>query len=556
METFGNYALKLAEHFHNLSNSKKYRTRAEIIDANEVLDKEKFINEQEKLIEDLSSLRKQYESLIKKDPARRKGKERLKLIESMGTLLDKLEMYPPKSDITALPLIDLERERLEYEIEVSDIIETVRKFGLGDLQEEWKDLFRGTALEFLVIAGESVDEMHHEFVRGFVTALLEDGRDMKSFLSALKDNPLVIVDSILEPLKLLGNLDWETVKMMPEIIDVISEGMLQKISDSDGEYAPFLAGKISASVITALLFKNFSSLKKIHGVLKHADKAASGTKMASKMIMQMGDNYSLLTEGKNYRILIENLYLKFPQMDIFEVREAVERMIRMVLTLPSAKQAEAVNSLLRFLNTRKLSDLKSNKDLEKWLSGWLQKVEKNEVVSRGLELWDDRFEQEAEQVEFTETKLEEMEDEIDKRNIFREFFAENGNLILDELELDKEVEEFNAMLNEVESKGKIALRKFVFENRSLFRRLVLDVTPFGWRVDFEEIAPGIVSKIQAYIGLGDLFAENELMLGFQVTYPGGYNGDKVLIATKRNGRKYENKDGKYLAIFSGCDIII
>lgn len=584
--------LEYASKMH-VSNTKKYYTRQEIESSKENIDKEAYLKVQDRLIKKLDSSLKDYKNFLKNDPARRQGKKRLEKVKSMKDIFDDISLYPPKEMLADLPLFDLEIEKLEYEIEVSEIIQMVRTLGTSELQAGARDKLRGTPLDFLVHASESVDEMHHEFVRGFVVTLMEDGRDMKSFLSAMKEDPSLLIDSIVAPLKLLWELDWEDIKALPVILKA-ADSFFDKMKNSDGEYAPFVAGKIAATLCTMLVFKQFSGLQKLHRFLKHADKAASATKLNSKLLLQMGDNYSLLTDQKYYNLLLKELYYRFPENDMIMTRAAVEKMIRKVLTLPPERQAKAMNALMRFVASGKAEDIKTSEDLEKWFKAWVQKTKIDSNLKKEIDEWDETFEEfrvknksEIEEIDDLTKKitldLNEFKNEVDEVLVVPIIKKDSSEEVLVEVSRE-EIENPNLEIirNYFEYReddplpryGKESMtifendlrrmlgektkefHKYIFDNRETFRDLILEVTPFGWEVSFEHFKEDIRDELESKIGLGELFADHELKTHFEVVYPKFYKGKHSLEAIERKGRKYLNKDGEYVAIFTGCDIII
>jgi hypothetical protein len=337
--------------------------------------------------------------------------------------------------------------------------------------------------------------------------------------------------------------NWPKIK---EILDVLNSDFWNKLEDSDGGYAAFLAGQVFGFIAISVMTGTLSGLNKLGKFLRFIGFVGiAGKKAKMKLIATMSDGYEFLTNPEIHEKLLRVFHKKLPELGLVNLREGLEAMIMFTIALPPNEQSMVVEALLEFVASGDLKKLQENEHLKKWISMWLQREQEKEEISVGTNLWDKRYDEE-----------ENLPDQSPDIQWEEDFWTSFGLMDLRDKTEGEVQDRFLDEYMKILETDKKTIRNFTYENREKVRKLILDETPFGWRVNFRHLMPGIVSKLQAYVGLGDLFNEDELPIGFTVTYPNGYHGKKALIANTRKGRKYLNKEDKYLAIFDDCDIII
>lgn len=512
-------------------------------------DKDAFLEKQEKYLTQLDSKIGAYKLFIEKDPSRSKVDERIELLENIQEVYGKIMLEPSMSVMYEMPFFDLELEKLKNEKVVIEFLNEIRNPN-GIFGNDIRDMAKGTVLEFAFEFEKNANELHQDFVRGFVLTFMKEGKQAHTYYEVFKDDPNKARSIMADSMKMLIETDWqETWPKIKEILDVINGDFWKNMVESEGGYAAFVGGKIFGFIAISVMTGSLSGLNKLGFFLKYIGLMGIGAKrMEMKYIATLSDGYDLLTNPQIHEDLLRLFHQKLPELSLVNLREGLEAMIRYVISLPPVEQSEAVAVLLEFIASGDLKKLQKNKYFKKWISMWLQRDEGNEQISVGTKLWDDRYDKETISEGADTHKADKIAEEM--------YWTRYGLMDLREADPVDPMIEFKEKFMDILDTDKGTIREFTYENRELVRKLILDETPFGWRVNFRNLMEGIVTKLQAHVGLGDLFSEEELKLGFTVTYPLGYHGKKALIATSRNGRKYLNKDKKYLAIFDDCDIII
>ncbi len=513
--------------------------------------KQEFLEKQRKIIANLETRVESYKLFIESDPSRSHIEKRIEMLENMRELYSDLMLEPPQELMYEMPLIDLELEKLRNEQIVIEFLDELKSSD-GLLGEKLRKLFEDSPLRFVVDLEQSADELHSDFVRGFALTMMNEGKQVHTYFEIFKEDPERASQMLEDSFEILFQQDWsELWPMLQEVAGVVSEDMWKKIYESDGAYASFLAGKVTAFIMISVLTGSLSGLNKMGKFVKFAGMAGiAGKRLEMKYIASLSDGYDFLTNPEIHEKLLRMLHKKLPELGIVNLRGGLEAMIRYIIVLPPGDQSEAVSVLLDFVAQNDLSILQKSEHFKKWISMWIQREEDNEQIGVGTKLWDDRYENEVEEVapSVDDQKMDEIMQEY--------FWGLYGIPEFKEEKAQNNLDEFKGEFLKVLQGEKEEIRKFSYENRELVRKLILEETPFGWRVSFRNLMTGIVTKLQTHVGLGDIFGDDELEVPFSVTYPRGYHGKDALVATERKGRKYLNKDGKYLAIFDDCDIII
>lgn len=524
-------------------------TPDQIRKLNWIEDKEKFIENQERYIQNLEVKLKEYDSLVEKDPSRSLVEKRLEKLEEIRLFFGKIMIQPKDELLVKLPLIDLEIEKLQKEKIVMEFLWEVRRPD-GLLGKEIKESLADTPLKFLVEFNDDTNAGYMDFVRGFVMSIMSEAKAGASFLEIIKNDPEAAIDLIVSP---FTSVSIENLKklyeIMPEIGGIMMDNFIGKIRKSDGKYLAYISGRLFGVLGMSMATGSLLPLKKFNKFVGLVSKASlSGGRATMKYVGMTGDAYEILNNEDLHEQTLRILHKKLPEIDLMNLRDGLKKMIRFMISLPPEKQAREIATLMKFLDTEKLKDLQKSEQMNIWIGMWLQRQESQEQIGIGLKLWSDKFQNIVSKKKTHKIK-QDTDEEIDN------FFLNTIGLPYVESEVDR-MERFKEDLFEVLNSNKQEIREFVYENRELMRKLILIETPFGWKVSFKSLMEGIVTKLQSHVGLGDLFSEEELRVGFSVIYPQEYNGDKILLAKSRKGRQYLNKDGKYLAIFDDCDIII
>lgn len=516
---------------------------------NWIEDKDKFLENQERYIQDVEFKLREYDSLVEKDPSRSLVEKRLGKLEEMRQVFGKVMIQPKDELLVKLPLIDLEIEKLQKEKIVMEFLWEVRRPD-GLLGKEIKESLADTPLKYLIEFNDDTNDGYMDFVRGFVISIMSEAKAGASFLEIIKNDPEAAIDLIVSP---FTSVSIENLKklyeIMPEIGGIMMDNFIGKIRKSDGKYLAYISGRLFGVLGMSMASGSLLPLKKFNKFVGLVSKASlSGGRSTMKYIGMTGDAYEILNNEELHEQILRILHKKLPEIDLMNLRDGLEKMIRFMMSLPPEKQAREIATLMKFLDTEKLKDLQKSEQMNIWVGMWLQRQESQEQIGIGLRLWSDKFEKIVSKKKTHKIK-QNTDEEIDN------FFLNTIGLPYVESEVDR-MQRFKDELYEVLNGNKVEIREFVYENRELMRKLILIETPFGWKVSFKSLMEGVVTKLQSHVGLGDLFSKEELQCGFSVIYPNDYNGDKVLIAESRKGRQYLNKDGKYLAIFDDCDIII
>jgi hypothetical protein len=508
---------------------------------------DEFLERQNKHIANLEAKVESYKLFAGKDPSRSMIEERVEMLENMRKLYGKIMIEPPKEIMYKMPLLDLELEKLKNELIVIELLEEIRRPN-GLFGEEIKNYLLDSPIGFVVEFENAGTDLYMDFVRGFVMTLMNEGKNMHTYIEVWKDDPGRARKMIQDTLKLLSEQNW--IEMWPKIKNIgamWTESYWTSLRESDGAYASFLAGKVCAFFAISALTGGMAGIAKLNKLAKYTGAAAISMKRQEvKYIATLSDGYDFLTNEKAHEDLLRLFHKKLPEVSVVNLREGLESMIRYVISLPPAEQSAAVEKMLEFVNSEDLKKLQENPHFNLWIEMWLQREESNEQISIGAEIW-----------KKGQKNTRKVSDQKIIDEIAQDFFWNRYGVA--EFQVDtvvSEMEGFKKDFFEVLEKDKTSIQEFTYENRDLVRKLILIETPFGWRVNFRNLMEGIVTKLQTHVGIGDLFSLEELPASFSVVYPDGYNGDDVLIAKTRKGRKYLNKDGKYLAIFDDCDIII
>lgn len=514
---------------------------------NWIEDSDLFLERQNKLMANLEAKVESYRLFVEKDPSRSNVAERIELLENMRELYGKIMIEPPKEIMYKMPLLDLEIEKLKTEKIVIELIEELRRPN-GVFGEEVRNYLLDSPIGFVVKFDNAGTELYMDFVRGFVMTLMNEGKTMHTYMEVWRDEPGRAKDMILNTLKILGEQNW--IELWPKIKhigEMWTDEFWNNMIESDGAYASFLAGKICGFFAISAMTGSLTGVTKLNRFAKYTGVAITAAeKQKMKYISTLSDGYDFLTNAKAHEEMLKLFHKKLPEISVVNLREGLESMVRYTISLSPAEQSEAVSKLLEFVASEDLKKLQENPHFNVWIQMWLQREEQNEQTSIGAELWKNES-----SIGLTNTSNEFLDE------VAQDYFWNRYGLQEIEMnEIKSETDNFKIEFLDTLNKDRNTIQKFTYENRDLVRKLILVETPFGWKVSFRNLMEGIVTKLQKHVGLGDLFSIEELPPSFSVKYPDKYNGDEVLNASSRKGRKYLNKDGKYLAIFDDCDIII